>query len=88
MTDVFAVLVPPPVPPEDLSWQDKALCAQVDPDLFFPERGDSTLPAKRICARCEVRAECLDAALARGERWGIWGGLSEHQRRQLRRQAA
>lgn len=67
----------------DLSWRDAALCAQADPDAWFPERGESNLPAKRICAACEVRAECLDFALENGERFGIWGGTSEAQRRRI-----
>jgi WhiB family redox-sensing transcriptional regulator len=68
-------------------WQERALCAQTDPEAFFPEKGGSTREAKRICAGCEVRAECLDYALANDERFGIWGGLSERERRRLRRAA-
>ncbi|MFR9806340.1 WhiB family transcriptional regulator [Pseudonocardia sp. RS010] len=66
-------------------WQERALCAQTDPEAFFPEKGGSTREAKRICAGCEVRAECLEYALAQDERFGIWGGLSERERRRLRR---
>lgn len=66
-------------------WQENALCAQTDPEAFFPEKGGSTREAKRICAGCEVRAECLEYALANDERFGIWGGLSERERRRLRR---
>ena len=69
------------------SWQDRALCAQTDPEAFFPEKGGSTREAKRVCRSCEVRAECLDYALAHDERFGIWGGLSERERRRLKRQA-
>ena len=68
-----------------LAWQDQALCAQTDPEAFFPEKGGSTREAKRICSGCEVRAECLEYALAHDERFGIWGGLSERERRRLRR---
>ena len=64
-------------------WRDESLCAQNDPELFFPEEGGTTAPAKRVCARCLVRAECLQDALDRGERFGIWGGLSERERRKL-----
>jgi WhiB family redox-sensing transcriptional regulator len=71
------------VEPEE--WQDRALCAQTDPESFFPEKGGSTREAKRICGSCEVRAECLEYALAQDERFGIWGGLSERERRRLRR---
>jgi WhiB family redox-sensing transcriptional regulator len=53
---------------EQLSWQERALCAQTDPEAFFPEKGGSTREAKRVCLSCEVRAECLEYALAHGER--------------------
>ena len=66
-------------------WQERALCAQTDPEAFFPEKGGSTREAKRICQGCEVRDECLDYALAHDERFGIWGGLSERERRRLKR---
>jgi len=68
-------------------WQDRALCAQTDPEAFFPEKGGSTREAKRICGTCEVRSECLDYALHNDERFGIWGGLSERERRRLKRRA-
>ena len=71
--------------PEEPGWQEQALCAQTDPEAFFPEKGGSTREAKRICSGCEVRAECLEYALANDERFGIWGGLSERERRRLRR---
>jgi len=70
-----------------LSWQDRALCAQTDPEAFFPEKGGSTREAKKVCQSCEVKAECLDYALAHDERFGIWGGLSERERRKLKRRA-
>jgi WhiB family redox-sensing transcriptional regulator len=68
-------------------WQDNALCAQTDPDAFFPDKGGSTREAKKTCRSCEVRAECLEYALEHDERFGIWGGLSERERRRLRRAA-
>jgi WhiB family transcriptional regulator, redox-sensing transcriptional regulator len=71
--------------PHQPEWQERALCAQTDPEAFFPEKGGSTREAKRICAGCEVRAECLEYALAFDERFGIWGGLSERERRRLKR---
>lgn len=64
-------------------WQERALCSQTDPEAFFPEKGGSTREAKRICVRCEVRAECLEYAVLNQERFGIWGGLSERERRRL-----
>ncbi len=69
----------------DEDWRDRALCAQTDPEAFFPEKGGSTREAKKICQRCPVRAECLEYALAHDERFGIWGGLSERERRRLKR---
>ncbi len=72
---------------EDESWQDRALCAQTDPEAFFPEKGGSTREAKKICTGCEVKAECLEYALAKDERFGIWGGLSERERRRIKRDA-
>ncbi|PID97530.1 MAG: transcription factor WhiB [Actinobacteria bacterium] len=67
-----------------LAWQQHALCAQTDPEAFFPEKGGSTREAKSVCQTCSVRAECLEYALAHDERFGIWGGLSERERRKLR----
>ncbi|WP_454561269.1 WhiB family transcriptional regulator [Mycobacterium haemophilum] len=74
----------PELEPTD-QWQDRALCAQTDPEAFFPEKGGSTREAKKICLGCEVRHECLEYALAHDERFGIWGGLSERERRRLKR---
>jgi WhiB family redox-sensing transcriptional regulator len=70
-----------------LPWQEEALCAQTDPEAFFPEKGGSTREAKRVCGRCDVRNDCLEYALAHDERFGIWGGLSERERRRLKRRA-
>ncbi|KJE23777.1 transcription factor WhiB [Frankia torreyi] len=72
---------------EAMEWQERALCAQTDPEAFFPEKGGSTREAKRICSGCEVRAECLEYALENDERFGIWGGMSERERRKQRRRA-
>ncbi|MCI2237869.1 WhiB family transcriptional regulator [Paenibacillus sp. TRM 82003] len=85
------MVAPPPtglsgLTPEDPGWQELALCAQTDPEAFFPEKGGSTREAKRVCQSCEVRQECLEYALAHDERFGIWGGLSERERRRLKRQ--
>ena len=70
-----------------LAWQADALCAQTDPEAFFPEKGGSTREAKRVCQSCTVKTECLEYALAHDERFGIWGGLSERERRKLKRAA-
>ena len=65
------------IPGGELSW----------PEAFFPEKGGSTREAKRVCLSCEVRAECLEYALGNDERFGIWGGLSERERRKLKKRA-
>jgi WhiB family redox-sensing transcriptional regulator len=80
--DIFAIGVDDT---EGLDWQDRALCAQTDPEAFFPEKGGSTREAKKVCRTCEVRAECLEYALEHDERFGIWGGLSERERRRIKR---
>lgn len=70
------------------AWRAYGACARpdIDPELFFPERGQSTGEAKAICARCPVKDVCLEVALANGEKFGIWGGLSERERRRIRKQ--
>ncbi len=85
--ELWDLLVLDVVQDEEQPWRDRALCAQTDPEAFFPEKGGSTREAKRICQLCEVRGECLDYALSTQERFGIWGGLSERERRKLRRRA-
>ena len=80
LADIFGL-------PEEASWQERALCSQTDPEAFFPEKGGSTREAKKICTGCEVRGECLEYALEHDERFGIWGGLSERERRRLKRRA-
>jgi len=67
-------------------WRDEALCRQTDPELFFPGKGESCEPAKRVCGRCPVLAECLRHALDHGENDGVWGGTSPRQRRALAQQ--
>lgn len=62
-------------------WRDQALCAQIDTEMFFPEKGGSVKAAKRVCSTCPVSAECLQFAIATGETHGIWGGLTERERR-------
>ncbi|MCH8563811.1 WhiB family transcriptional regulator [Nesterenkonia sp. YGD6] len=71
----------------ELAWQVDALCAQTDPEAFFPEKGGSTRDAKKVCGACNVKQECLEYALGNDERFGIWGGLSERERRKLRKRA-
>ena len=74
-------------PAGDESWREDALCAETDPEAFFPEKGGSTREAKRVCVGCDVRTECLEYALSNDERFGIWGGLSERERRKLKKRA-
>ena len=75
-------------PDLDTDWKDSSNCLGVDPDLFFPERGASTREAKEVCRGCIVREDCLEYALLNGEKFGIWGGMSERERRRIRRQRA
>ncbi len=85
VSDAYLAIEPEPLAETADQWQDRALCAQTDPEAFFPEKGGSTREAKKICLGCEVRHECLEYALANDERFGIWGGLSERERRRLKR---
>ena len=73
---------------EERTWMIDARCLDADPEAFFPEKGGSTREAKRICSDCPVRESCLDYALENDERFGIWGGMSERERRRLRRMRA
>lgn len=70
---------------DGLAWQVSALCAQTNPEAFFPEKGGSTRDAKKVCGGCDVKSTCLEYAIENDERFGIWGGLSERERRKLRR---
>lgn len=72
---------------DDQPWASDALCAQTDPEAFFPEKGGSTREAKAVCTGCMVQAECLDYALEHHIRHGIWGGMSERDRRCIERAA-
>jgi WhiB family redox-sensing transcriptional regulator len=71
---------------QPVEWQAHARCAEVDPEIFFPERGGSSKAARAVCAQCTVREKCLDYALNNKEQFGIWGGTSERERRKLRRE--
>ena len=70
------------------TWQDLANCATTDPDLLVLDSGASTIPAKKICAACDVREQCLQFAIDQHIYSGIWGGLSPVQRRTMRKAAA
>lgn len=94
MTDHYPI-IPPARTPNPLSaalrdlvgvipgWMDGALCAQVDPESFFPDKGGATREIKAICRGCDVRTQCLQYALEHHERFGIWGGLSVSERERL-----
>jgi WhiB family redox-sensing transcriptional regulator len=69
----------------DVGWQLRALCSQMDPELWFPEPWEDEAPAKAVCGRCPVRAACLAYALDTNEQHGVWGGLSPEERREARR---
>ena len=79
--ELFALLVDDAMP-----WQHYALCGEVGGDVFFPAKGESCGPAKRICRACGVREPCLEYALGRDGLQGVWGGMSERERRRLKRQ--
>ena len=64
-------------------WQDRAACRQVPVELFFPPAEQEADEAKALCALCEVRQPCLEFAIAAGERFGVWGGLTPQERRSL-----
>lgn len=77
-----------PATGEVFTWRDFAACQFTDPEIFFVEKGGSTKEAKSVCRSCEVRSHCLGYALDQGERFGVFGGLSERERRRLKRCAA
>ena len=72
----------PPMP----AWRDEAACRGVDPTLFFPDVGEPAHEARAVCASCPVRDECAEWAIRSGEKFGIWGGLTERERRRIRSQ--
>jgi WhiB family transcriptional regulator, redox-sensing transcriptional regulator len=69
----------------DLEWLDWGMCAQTDPEAYYPEKSASPRAAQRVCAGCPVTSECLEWALANGERFGVWGGKTERERRKIAR---
>lgn len=68
-----------------MTWQTRAACANTDPAVFFPGDGQSAEPAKAICRGCDVRDECGQAAMDRGEKHGVWGGMSINELEEARR---
>jgi hypothetical protein len=65
-------------------WMPLAACSGLDSELFHPPRGENARAAKAVCWSCRVREDCLDWALRTGQHYGIWGGMSERDRRRLR----
>lgn len=66
-------------------WDGTAACASADPEAWFPKKGENPQYAKKICAGCEIRTKCLEGALARGEKYGIWAGQSEKTLARMRK---
>lgn len=66
-----------------MNWREFAECLDVDPELFFPDRSDPALAAKRICSRCPVMEQCLETALENGEEFGVWGNTTERERAEM-----
>lgn len=71
---------------QELWWQVDANCIGEDADLFFPDRGASTKKAKELCNNCVAKEHCLEYSIVNNEKFGIWGGLSERERRKIRKQ--
>jgi len=69
-------------------WRDRAACRNIDTATFYRHRGESIEDAREVCRRCPVRAECLDYALSTGQKYGVWGGMSERQRRLMKARAS
>jgi WhiB family redox-sensing transcriptional regulator len=76
-------------PRQAATWKQHGLCVGLSPALFYPGAGDKgrrdAAAARKICAGCPVRMECLAFALSNGEEFGIWGGATERERRFMRR---
>lgn len=85
MTRDYAPLIEAPVAILTPAQAEQALCAQADPEAWFPLKGGSTRQAKDVCAHCPIREACLEVALANGYREGIWGGTSWLERKRMLR---
>ena len=72
-------------PPPVMAWADRGACGPDDTVAFFPSENESTRAARRICAGCPVKAQCLAHAIVHGEHHGVWGGESQRARARLRR---
>ncbi|MFQ5554985.1 MAG: WhiB family transcriptional regulator [Acidimicrobiia bacterium] len=85
--EVVASMLSAPIN-EERPWMVFGTCRNEDPFLFFPQTPSDTKRACAICAMCPVRVDCLEYSLEAGERFGVWGGVSEQQRHRLLRQPA
>lgn len=72
----------------DLDWQTHAACRDANIEKFYSGEPDDTREAVRVCRSCPVRRPCFEAALDRGEIFGVWGGTTERERRRMLREAA
>lgn len=77
----------------ELAWQQRGACGAEDPELFFPMGNAGAMllqieEAKAVCRRCDVQQVCAEWALSTGQDYGVWGGISEDERRTLKRRAA
>jgi len=75
-----------PVSAVEITWRQRGACNGLDPAVFFPDSEENAEEAKAICDICSVRLSCLEHALAMRERDGVWGGMTERERRRIIRQ--
>lgn len=81
---LLRITMPGPITPPLGGWHGQGLCIGEDPDIFFPSNGDPGTRAREVCSACPVRQDCLEYAMEADE-FGIWGGLDQHERRNLKR---
>lgn len=72
----------------DLVWREFAACRGLDPEMFYPDRGEDPVAAREVCRSCAVQTVCLEFALAHREKTGVWGGTSERERSRIARRRA
>ena len=70
----------------EFSWRDRGACRGLDPEIFYPQSDEEAAEAKGVCAQCHVRVACLEHAIAKREKEGVWGGATERERRRIVRQ--
>jgi WhiB family transcriptional regulator, redox-sensing transcriptional regulator len=67
--------------PTHQQWRDEALCRQTDPEIFFPDKGQTATAAKKVCAVCPARDACLTDAITQREKYGVRGGMTPNERK-------